>query len=260
MFGDLPNEADSSEESDNESLEELDFDCEDEDMSTYESSDHSDTESDVESDTEEASRFLATDGNLRTEPKFISFLVQILLLFKFCHFCKSDNPNIKATKCGTMLIVRSHCINPACLKEDLWRSQPKMTGTNIPAGNFLLYSDAYEKVCKALTKPGFLKGIKKLSNDAQTSCLEDYVEDIYQTILNGIKSPTMLQDAINELKDQTPPPMNSTLEKQPRILAVEKHTARKSLVATDVPPTMPGRQGNSFVSKATVYQPREGSV
>ena len=68
------------------------------------------------------------------------------------------------------------------------------------------------------------------------------MEDIYQTILNGIKSPTMLLDAVNELKDQTPSPMNSTLEKQPRILAVEKHTARKSLVATDVPPTMPGQQ------------------
>ncbi|XP_065059701.1 uncharacterized protein LOC135687139 [Rhopilema esculentum] len=135
MSGDLPNEA---EESDNESMEEHDFDCEDEEMSTYEPSDHSDTESDVESGTEEASRFLATDGNLRTEPKFISFLVQILLLFNFCHFCKSDNPNIKATKCGTMLIVRSHCINPACLNKNLWRSQPKKTGTNIPAGNFLL--------------------------------------------------------------------------------------------------------------------------
>ena len=36
MSGDLPNEADSSEESDNESLEEHDFDCEDEEMSTYE--------------------------------------------------------------------------------------------------------------------------------------------------------------------------------------------------------------------------------
>ena len=56
MSGDLSNEADSSGESDNESLEEHDFDCEDEEMSTYEPSDHSDTESDVESDTEEASR------------------------------------------------------------------------------------------------------------------------------------------------------------------------------------------------------------
>lgn len=83
-------------------------------------------------------RMLAMDGNLRTEPKFIVFLSQLLLLFKFCHFCKSDNPAVEARKCGTLVVVKSFCINPKCMKEKIWKSQPQMTGTKIPAGNLLL--------------------------------------------------------------------------------------------------------------------------
>lgn len=78
------------------------------------------------------------DGNLRTEPKFIVFLTQILMLFKFCQFCKSDHPSLEASRCGTMLVVKSYCINPRCMKQHTWKSQPQMPGTKIPAGNFLL--------------------------------------------------------------------------------------------------------------------------
>lgn len=81
---------------------------------------------------------LKTNDNLRKEPKFIAFLTQILLLFKFCNLCKSENPVVKASNCGTMLVVKSHCINPNCMHEELWRSQPQMPGTRIAAGNFLL--------------------------------------------------------------------------------------------------------------------------
>ena len=62
----------------------------------------------------------------------------LLLLFKFCHICKADNPTVEASENGTQAIIRTHCNNPKCNKEDLWYSQPKMPGLKIPAGNFLL--------------------------------------------------------------------------------------------------------------------------
>ena len=47
--------------------------------------------------------------------------------------------------------------------------------------NFL-YADslAYEKLKKALTEKRLVRAIKKLSNDAQTSCLEGYHSVINQ--------------------------------------------------------------------------------
>jgi hypothetical protein len=39
---------------------------------------------------------------------------------------------------GTMAEVTSICANPKCGKTTKWFSQPYMTGTMIPAGNFLL--------------------------------------------------------------------------------------------------------------------------
>ena len=86
-----------------------------------------------------STRIVGMNGNsLRTAPKFIVFLSQMLLLFKFCHFCKADSPRVATTMSGTMVIIKSFCINPSCMKENIWRSQPQMTGTKIPAGNILL--------------------------------------------------------------------------------------------------------------------------
>ena len=62
--------------------------------------------------------------NLRTEPKHIVFLSQLLLLFKFCHVCKADNPMIEAGGIGTQAAIKSTCGNPACRKEQTWYSQP----------------------------------------------------------------------------------------------------------------------------------------
>ena len=56
-------------------------------------------------------RTLMKDYNLRTKPKFIVFLSQLLLLFKFCVFCKADNQSIQAKKWGTMIIVRTICMS-----------------------------------------------------------------------------------------------------------------------------------------------------
>ena len=71
--------------------------------------------------------------NLRTEPKHIVFLSQLLLLFKFCHVCKADNPLIEAGGIGTEAVIKT-----TCSKEKTWYSQPLILGTQMPAGNFLL--------------------------------------------------------------------------------------------------------------------------
>ena len=76
--------------------------------------------------------------NLRTEPKHIVFLSQLLVLFKFCHVCKADNPLIEAGGIGTEAVIKATCSNPACSKEKTWYSQPLIPGTRMPAGNFLL--------------------------------------------------------------------------------------------------------------------------
>ena len=73
------------------------------------------------------------------EGKFIVFLSQLLLLFRVCPACKQDGLLAEARVIGTMVEIASSCANPNCLdKERLWRSQPDMPGTRIPAGNFLL--------------------------------------------------------------------------------------------------------------------------
>ena len=78
-------------------------------------------------------------GNLRTEPKCLVFLSQLLLLFNICPSCKTDNPLVETTETGTMVIVRIHCGNPECKqKESEWHSQPNLEGAKISAGNFLL--------------------------------------------------------------------------------------------------------------------------
>ena len=82
---------------------------------------------------------ISGDGNIRTEPKFIVFYTQLLLLFRFCPGCKSDNPLVEVKKNGTMAEVHVSCANPFChTKSSTWSSQPFMPGTKIPAGNFLL--------------------------------------------------------------------------------------------------------------------------
>ena len=83
------------------------------------------------------SREYTKDNNLRTEPKYIVFLSQLMLLFQFCPSCKSANPLVETSQHG---IVYTHCAgNPNCKQSDsVWRSQPNMEGTKIAAGNFLL--------------------------------------------------------------------------------------------------------------------------
>lgn len=83
-------------------------------------------------------RFSLKGKNLRTEPKHIVFLSQLLLLFQFCHTCKADNPTLETSEIGTEAVVKTTCNNPKCQKQNTWYSQPLMPGYRIPAGNLLL--------------------------------------------------------------------------------------------------------------------------
>ena len=50
--------------------------------------------------------------NLRAKPKHIVFLSQLLLLFKFCHVCKADNPMVEAGGIGTQAIQHAERNKP----------------------------------------------------------------------------------------------------------------------------------------------------
>lgn len=84
-------------------------------------------------------RLSVAGTNLRTEPKHIVFLSQLLLLFQFCHVCKTENPELEAKQAGTEAVITTSCSNPKCPKQvNTWHSQPSMPNSQIPAGNFLL--------------------------------------------------------------------------------------------------------------------------
>lgn len=77
--------------------------------------------------------------NLRTEPKFIVFLSQLLMLFQLCPFCKMQKPLIEVKQTGTLVEIATSCGYDKCpCRENVWRSQPNIPGTKIAAGNFLL--------------------------------------------------------------------------------------------------------------------------
>ncbi|XP_074634740.1 uncharacterized protein LOC141893240 isoform X2 [Acropora palmata] len=91
-----------------------------------------DTENDTASEQEEDANFSGNrvfikDNNLRTQPKFLVFLTQLLVLFKFCHSCKADNPLVETKQVGTMAVITSTCTNTKCKRKDtVWKSQPNM--------------------------------------------------------------------------------------------------------------------------------------
>ena len=64
----------------------------------------------------------------------------------------------------------------------------------------------------------------------------DYVEDIYQTMVEAIKMKK-LKDVIDALKRQSPAPMNTMLTKQLREEAIQKRKTRDAMELADVPPT-----------------------
>ena len=66
-----------------------------------------------------------------------------------------------------------------------------------------------------------------------------YVEDIYQVMLSAIQDDK-LEKAKDDLKQMTPLPMNTMLEKQSKAEAIVKKAQRQSMTTVDVPPTNPG--------------------
>lgn len=84
-------------------------------------------------------RVYANDDNLQTQPKFVGFLSQLLLLFNICPHCKTPDPLVEVRQFGTMVQIVTTCHNEKCnKKENIRKSQPTMPGTMTPAGNFLL--------------------------------------------------------------------------------------------------------------------------
>lgn len=68
-------------------------------------------------------------------------------------------------------------------------------------------------------------------------------------MVEGIETGA-LTAAIAELNGLAPPPMNTMLEKQSRLEAIEKYVARKEMVTEEVPPTNePGNESLLFFAK-----------
>ncbi|XP_046863426.1 uncharacterized protein LOC124457186 [Xenia sp. Carnegie-2017] len=77
--------------------------------------------------------------NIRKEEKYIVFQSQLMLLFKFCHVCKADNPLAEMVTDGTLVVVKTTCGSPACdERNNIWKSQPLLPNTKVNAGDFLL--------------------------------------------------------------------------------------------------------------------------
>ena len=77
--------------------------------------------------------------NLQQEPKFVMFLSQWLLLFKFCPYCETDNPLLEARRTETGVVITTNCSHPKCgRQQDVWRCQPYIPDTTVNAGDFLL--------------------------------------------------------------------------------------------------------------------------
>ena len=68
------------------------------------------------------------------------------------------------------------------------------------------------------------------------------MEEIFQTFLSA--SSDDLKRAIATLKELTPLPMNSMLQRESKTDAVKKKTDRSKRVVEDVPPTTPGKKAH----------------
>ena len=84
-------------------------------------------------------RVYVNDGNLKTQPKFVVFLPQLLELFDVCPSCKMPGVLVEVKGFSTMVQVETTCCNDNCMQKNrTWKSQPFMPGTYISAGNVLL--------------------------------------------------------------------------------------------------------------------------
>ena len=85
------------------------------------------------------SRVSLIGTNIRSEPKYIAFLSQLLLFFfQFYSFCKTDKPAVDIIKSETNVTIKTRCHNEKCKKESSWHSKPFLPGSLMHAVNFLL--------------------------------------------------------------------------------------------------------------------------
>ena len=68
--------------------------------------------------------------------------------------------------------------------------------------------------------------------------ISEYLQQIYDTFFATTSEE--MKNAAQKLKNITPPPMNSMLEKQSKTDAIAKRLARSNMEVMDVPPTTPG--------------------
>ncbi|CAB3977591.1 Hypothetical predicted protein [Paramuricea clavata] len=63
----------------------------------------------------------------------------LLLLLRFCHLCKADNPLVETREVRSKAVVTTIICNPKCPQNTtMWHSQPMMPGTKISTGNVLV--------------------------------------------------------------------------------------------------------------------------
>ncbi|XP_028414075.1 uncharacterized protein LOC114537143 [Dendronephthya gigantea] len=86
--------------------------------------------------------------------------------------------------------------------------------------------------------PKFKNG-EAVVRDVKVEQTFNYVDEIYNTMADAIINKNELEKAMEDIKKETPLPMNTMLEKQPRNEAIEKKKARESMSIVDVPPTNP---------------------
>ena len=121
--------------------------------------------------------------NIRTEPKFMVFLSQLMLLFQFCPSCQSPNPLIETSVRGTKVIVYTHCGSPSCKqKEFVWHSQPNIEGTKLAAGDFLL-SFAILLAGTSISK------VQRVFNHMGMACISLSTFFTHQKVLNIVSMP-----------------------------------------------------------------------
>ncbi|XP_067054566.1 uncharacterized protein [Acropora muricata] len=89
-----------------------------------------------------------------------------------------------------------------------------------------------------LIYPKFKNGVASV-RDVRIQPNYDYVEDIYQTLLEAMNTTNCLGSAVRELKEMTPLPMNTMLDKETRESALHSRQKRKKMVPKNVPPTTP---------------------
>jgi hypothetical protein len=118
------------------------------------------------------------DDNLRSQPKFIVFLPQLIELFVVCPSCKMPGVLVEITKFGTMVQVATTCNQDKCKHHNVWMSQPciKMPHSNVPAGNLLLSFSILTAVGSASKS---LRICKHMGLGCISLCQHSFVINVY---------------------------------------------------------------------------------